>query len=230
VARDRYAQYGAASGLVAVLALFVGFGIFGADIPDFDAPAADWSTFYADNADQVQLGATILGVGLFFFVWFLGSLRAALATAEGGTGRLSSVAFGGGLLGSTFVIIGMSAALAASLRAGPDVDPAITQALNDVNFLTAAPIAGAFTAMFAATAIVGYRHRPFGAPIAGFAALAALGQPFAFAIAFTDDGVWAADGALGLYVPVVTFGISTVLLSLALMRNPSGTPATPAAQ
>jgi hypothetical protein len=32
-----------------------------------------------------------------FFLWFLGSLRAVLRRAEGGVGRLSAVAYGGGL-------------------------------------------------------------------------------------------------------------------------------------
>jgi hypothetical protein len=216
---DKYARYGAAAGILSVILLFVGFGIFGSGIPKLDAPAGDWATFYSDHADRVQFGLTLVGIGLFFYVWFLGTLRSALAAAEGGTGRLASIAFGGGLIAGGFVLVAMAAALAASFRAG-SVDPTLTQALNDLSVLVAAPAAAPFTALFAATAIVGYRYRPVPAAVAGFSALAAIGQPFAFATAFTDSGPFAGDGALGLFVPFATFAIAILTLSVALYRRP----------
>lgn len=225
MSNDRYARYGAATGIIAVVLLVVGFGIFTSGFPDLDAPATEWGTFYADHANRVQFGLTLVGLGLFFYIWFLGSLRSALAAAEGATGRLASVAFGGGLVGGAFLLVGMTAALAASFRAG-SVDPTLTQALNDTSVLVAAPAAGPFTALFAATAIVGYRHGAVPPPVAGLSALAAIGQPFAFGTAFTDSGAFAGDGVLGLFVPFVTFAIAILVLSATLMRSPGGSPAT----
>lgn len=218
MSNDRFARYGAATGILAVILLIVGFSVFAADIPDLDASATDWGTFYSDHANRVQFGLMLVGVGLFFYIWFLGSLRSALAAAEGGTGRLASVAYGGGLVGGAFLLVAMTAAVAASFRAGT-VDPTLTQALNDVSVLVAAPAAGPFAALFAATAIVGYRHGAVPAPVAGLSALAAIGQPFAFGTVFTDSGAFAGDGVLGLWVPFVTFAVGILALSGTLVRQ-----------
>jgi hypothetical protein len=98
---DRFARYGAASGMLAVLLVVGSFlGFILPNAPDLDAPGTDWATYFTDHQSRIQVGVVVLGVGLFFFIWFLGSLRSALATAEGGEGRLASVAFGGGIVRS----------------------------------------------------------------------------------------------------------------------------------
>jgi len=51
----------------------------------------------------------VVGIGIFFYLWFLGSLRSTLAAAEGGAGRLASVAYGAGLVGAAFFIVGLAA-------------------------------------------------------------------------------------------------------------------------
>ena len=64
----RYARYGAASGIIAVILTVVGFLIFGSDIPDSDGRAQQWQSFFVDHQNRIQLGMTIVGVGLLFFV------------------------------------------------------------------------------------------------------------------------------------------------------------------
>jgi hypothetical protein len=221
---DRYARYGAMTGVIAVILFIAGFLIFGADMPGTDATADEWAEFFTDNRDSVQIGVTVASVGLFFLVWFLGSLRSAIATAEGGAGRLASIAFGGGLAGATIFLVAFSATAAAALR--PDeLDPTVTRALNDFALLTGGPAAAAITALFGATAIAGYRHGALPAPVAGFSALAAICQPLAFGVVFTDSGVFAADGVLGLYLPFVTAIIAIVTASVALARRAAPAPA-----
>jgi hypothetical protein len=217
---DRYARYGAATGIIAVVLILVGFFIFSSDIPDTDASAADWASFFTDHQNRIQLGITIVGVGLLFFIWFLGSLRSAIAAAEGGTGRLASIAFGGGLIAVVALLIGLTGAAAAAFR--PDqVDPAVTRALNDFGTVAAAPGAAGFTALFAATAIAGYRHGALPAPVAGFSALAAITQPLGYGVAVTDSGAFASDGVLGLVIPVITFALAMLTASVALARQPT---------
>jgi hypothetical protein len=217
---DRYASYGAATGIIAVVLILVGFFIFGSDLPSTDASAQDWGSFFTDHQNRIQLGITIVGAGLFFFIWFLGSLRSAIAAAEGGTGRLASIAFGGGLIGVVSLLIALTGAAAAAFR--PDqVDPTVTRALNDFGTLAAAPGAAGFTALFAATAIAGYRHGALPAPVAGFSALAAITQPLAYGIAVTDSGAFASDGVLGLVIPVITFSLAILITSVALVRQPT---------
>ena len=223
---DRYARYGALSGLLAALILV---GTFAALIlpnaPDVDASATDWGGYFADHQSRIQVGIVLGSIGLFFFTWFLGSLRAALATAEGGAGRLASVAFAGGIIGIATLLVALGGTAAAAFRPG-EVHPEITQAFNDLGIVAGAPGAAGFTALFAATAIVGYRHRPFPAPVAGFSALAAITQPLAYGVAVTTGGAFAADGILGGFLPILTFLVAMVTLSLALYRQPGAAVAT----
>ena len=214
----RHARYGAATGILSVILILVGFSIFGTDIPDADGSAQQWQSFFVDHQNRIQTAITLVGVGAFFYIWFLGSLRDALAAAEGGTGRLASIAYGAGLITAAFFIVGTTGFAAAAFRPG-EVDPNITRALYDLGALCGAPAAAAFTALFAATAVVGYRHGALPAPVAGLSALGAVGQPFAYATALTDSGAFAADGFFGLWVPFVTFVVAIVAISVTLIRR-----------
>lgn len=212
----QHKQIGAATGIVALILIVVGFFIFSSDIPDADASAQDWGSFFAEHQNRIQTGLTLVGIGVFFYVWFLGSLRDAIAAAEGGTGRLASIAYGGGLVGAAFFVIAISGAAAAAFRP-EEVDPTLTRALNDFGTLAAAPAAAGFTALFAATSVAGYRHGAVPAPVAGISALAAIAQPLAYGVALTDSGAFAPDGVFGLWFPLVGFVVGLLAISGALV-------------
>jgi hypothetical protein len=216
--KGSHARYGAATGILAVILIAVGFGIFSSDIPETDAAAQEWGSFFTDNQDQIQTGLTIVGIGLFFYIWFLGSLRDAIAGAEGGTGRLASIAYGGGLVGAAFFVVAITSGAAAAFRP-EEVDPTLTRGLNDLGTVVGAPAAAGFTALFAATAVAGYRHGALPAPVAGLSALAAITQPLAYGVAMTDTGAFAADGVLGLWVPLATFVVGFLAISGALVSR-----------
>jgi hypothetical protein len=228
VRNDRYASWGALGGLVATILIVGAFaGLVLPNAPDLNDPGTAWAAYFADHRTRIQVGATLLGVGLFFFIWFLGTLRSALASAEGGQGRLASIAFGGGLISVATLLIAVTAGATAALRP-TDLDPNTTRALNDIGVVAAGPGAAGFTALFAATAIAGYRFNAIPAPVAGMSALAAITQPLAYGVAVTDTGVFAADGVLGGFIPVVTFLLAMVPLSIALYRQPTPALATSA--
>ena len=217
---ERYARYGAATGIVFAILIVVGFAIVIPTPPDTDSSAQAFARYFVDHQDAIRAGLTILGVGLFFYIWFLGSLRSALAAAEGGTARLTSIAYGAGLLSAAFFVVALAAGVTAAFRPD-DVDPGVTRALSDVFALVGAPAAAAFTALFAATALVGFRYRALPGWAAGLSAVAAIGQLPAYGIALTTSGVFAADGVLGLFVPVLTFLAGLLAISIALVRNPT---------
>ena len=227
MANDRFARYGAASGIVATILILVGYSIATQDIPDVNADANAWQAFVADNQSDIQTGTTIVAVGLFFFIWFLGSVRSALSAAEGGTGRLTSIAYAGGILTAGFFLIGLTAIQASAFRGGA-ADANVVLGLSDLATVCGAPAAAGFAAFFGATAIVGYRHKAVPAPIAGFSALAAITQPLALGIGVTDHGAFAGDGVLGLWVPFATFVLGILTLSGALVKQ-AGASAPPAA-
>ena len=216
--KGRNARYGAATGILAVVVTVVGYSIFSSDIPDADGSAQQWQSFFTDHQDRIQTGLTIVGVGLFFFIWFLGSIRDAVAGAEGGGGRLASIAHGGGLVGATCLVVALGGYLAAAIHPQA-ADPSVTRALSDFATLIGAPAAAGFTAMFAATAVAGYRHDALPAPVAGIAALAAICQVFAYPTGVTETGAFASDGALGLWVPFVTFMLAILAISGALVSR-----------
>jgi hypothetical protein len=220
MSNDRYARYGAASGILAVILIVGSFiGLVLPNAPDLDAPGTDWAGYFTDHQSRIQVGVIVLGVGLFFFIWFLGSLRSALARAEGGEGRLASVAFAGGIVATVSLLVAATAGAVAALRP-EDLDPNTTRALNDLGVAVGGPGAAGFTALFAATAIVGYRYNAVPAPVAGFSALAAITQPLAYGVAVTDSGAFAGDGFLGGFIPIITFVLAVVALSGALVRQP----------
>ena len=80
--------------------------------------------------------------------------------------------------------------------------------------------------MFAATALVGFRHAALPGWAATVSAIAALGQIPALGAPVTTTGVFAGDGVLGLFVPVLTFVIGLAAISIALVRNPAPSAAT----
>jgi hypothetical protein len=221
---DRYARWGAASGIVAIVLIVVGFFIGTSDLPDIDAPANEWLSFVTDNQSEIQWGTSIVAVGVFFFIWFLGSLRSALRAAEGGTGRLASITFASGVVIAGFFLLVITAIQAAAFRSDASADT--VRGLWDLSTVAGAPAVGAFTAFFAATAIAGYRHNALPAPVAGLSALAAITQPLALGVGVTDSGAFAGDGVLGFWVPFWTLVIGVVALSVTLMRQPTPAGAT----
>lgn len=80
---------------IASMALGVG------DRPQFGSSAESVVAFWSGRGYRVQIVYLILGVALLLFLWFVGSLRAAIARVEGGAGRLAATCFAGGI--GTFV-------------------------------------------------------------------------------------------------------------------------------
>src|SRR5688500_11878501 len=107
VIRDRrWAQWAPVSGIVFVVLFIVGVLLL--NLPDTDDPASKIKSHYDDEGNRAQLiicAYAFVLAGVFFY-WFLGSLRATMLAAEGPPGRLTSIAFGSGLV---FVALMMAA-------------------------------------------------------------------------------------------------------------------------
>jgi hypothetical protein len=87
-----------------------------ADRPEADAAPRVMFAYFADR-DDVILGSFLLALSVVAFMWFLGSLYAALRSAEGGTGRLSTVAYGGGLATAVLMLALPAASVLGALYA-----------------------------------------------------------------------------------------------------------------
>jgi hypothetical protein len=93
----RVERYAPLTGVAAVLLWIVGtFLLENTDRPDEDA-GSNFRDWVQANDTELVVGGIVFGFGVLFFLWFLGSLRARLIEAEGGTGRLSTIAFASGV-------------------------------------------------------------------------------------------------------------------------------------
>jgi hypothetical protein len=104
----------------------------------FDSTDEEITSFFADgDSDGVLLAALFMAAAVVAFMMFLGALRSALRVAEGGTGRMSAVSFGGGVLLAGILLLmnaitfGIAFAVAAE---GIDVDPAAYRLVDSVFF------------------------------------------------------------------------------------------------
>lgn len=126
----RWERMAAASGVVFV-PLFIGAGILigsaGGELVENIDPAIVAQRL-ADNTGQLFAGATLAGLAAAALLWFAGSLRAILRPGEGTAGRLSAVAFGGGVLGAALIVTAaiLSAAAAFDLADHLGLDEAAT--------------------------------------------------------------------------------------------------------
>jgi hypothetical protein len=223
---DRYASYGAASGIAFVVLLLVVLIFFPAP-PDFDASPTEVADYYVDDRDAIQVANIILAAALFFFIWFLGSVRSALRVAEGGTGRLSAVAFGGGLVGAAGILVTLAFSAAAGFRP-EETSEEITRTLHDISFAFAffGGVPG-FLAFFLAAAAVVLRSGALPAGLGWLALLTALFQAVSLGTIFEDSGAFSADGFFG-YAPVVLVLAWVLVASITLVREPLPAPAATA--
>ena len=93
---------------------------------------------YRNEEGSILLGGFLWLLGTFFFFWFLGSLRARLAAAEGGVQRLTALAFGGGVAAAAFGFALPGPDMAAVIADGADLSEQAAVAIRvvgDVFFL-----------------------------------------------------------------------------------------------
>ena len=145
-----------------------------------------------------------------------------------GTPRLPSITLIGGVIGGSCLLVGLAAEAVAAYRP-QGVDPLITRSLNDIFVLVGVAAIPAFTAFFAATAIVLLRSGAFPAWLGWLTAAAAVAQPLTFGALFTKSGAFAGDGALGLFVPLIVsfvtfFALSALITAWARNATQAGNP------
>lgn len=96
-------------------------------VPSDDGSTQEWLAFMTEDPGVWVAYAILIGIGMMAFLWCLASLRSILARAEGGSGRLSTLVFGAGiltvgLLAVSLALIG-AAPIAAEFLAAFEADP-----------------------------------------------------------------------------------------------------------
>jgi hypothetical protein len=156
-----WARYAPLSGLLAVAILVASIIVTGFDSVDSNDSTQKVVEFWADNDSQQVAGAFLGALSLVPLLWFLGSLRSALRTAEGGTGRLSAIAYAGGIVLVAFAVVDSSLQFAVAESVG-DVPAAVTQTLSVLygDFFLGFPVGMGTLLLASALAILRTRALP----------------------------------------------------------------------
>jgi hypothetical protein len=219
------APYGAAAGAAGVL-LFVAGSLVMGDRPGFDADGAEIAASLEENRTRIQLGCALVAAWTPLFVWFLVTVASVAGDAGPGARRAAAVAFGCGLLFAALFLVDVTALAVSALR--PEnmaADPELAVALHDFEWLAMGSASFAMTGVLAAFAAAVLVHRAVWPSWLGWlAAAAALLYLLRAGTLFTTGGAFAADGLVGLYLPVTAaagwFFIASVALTLNLVDRP----------
>jgi hypothetical protein len=218
--KDNYERIGALTGLAAMILLIVGFVIVLPKPPAPDAGPVAFGNFYNNHTNEIRASVAILTVALGFYIWFLGSLSAALRAAIGNP-RLPTVAFGGGIVGAMFFVVALTATATAAYRPG-ETSPDLVRLLNDFGLVSAAPAAAGFFVLLAATGAVILRTSLLPSWLGWISLAGAVANLGAVFVIFTTSGALAADGVVGLFLPIVGFVLPIAALSVVIAQKSSG--------
>jgi hypothetical protein len=201
------------AGLVFVATFVVGFAI-GGGTPDSTDHTGKVVRYWLDHRDRQIAASLVLGIGTLFLIWYAGSLRARLRVAEGGTGRLAAVAFGGALVMAVGIdlLVAMSFAAADTAK---DVPPSVTQTLSVLSNDVFIPLSVGSAALFLAAGLVTVRTRALPGWLGWVAIVVGVAS-------VTPVGFF------GVLVGVVWIAITSVLLYLRPL-DAAGAPPPPAA-
>jgi hypothetical protein len=214
-------RFDAATGIVGVAFFIVGFLLPGTP-PTADDSILKINEFLTDSRDELLAGNFLLAIGSVFFVWWLGSLRSYLRAGEGGEGRLSSAAFGGGLIGIALTLAGAAVFSGLVFKVAKLNDATLNRALFDIGgdlFV----IAGAgLTVLFGAAACSGARSGALPPWLYWLGAVAAPLQLLSVMAIFASSGFFAAGGEMGFIAFAV--GLIWIVAVSVVMIQRDGVP------
>jgi hypothetical protein len=169
----RLERFAPLTGIVAVVLWVVGVIVQeNAELADKNTPEEILAVLQSDT-NTIIAGGVIFAFGVVFFIWFLGSLRSALYTAEGGVGRLSTIAYGSGMLAALSLILQIAPSVQGAFDED-DLSPEAAQALQSVGEAAFGGTEFTLLAMFVAVGLVILRTRVFGAWLGWLSFLIAL--------------------------------------------------------
>lgn len=138
-------------------------GVFLINAFDYNPTAERAAEIFSQNSGRVVLGAILGSISGLTLIWFAGSVYSALHQAEGGTGRLSMIAFGGGVMSGMGLLAGYYTIIyTAGLLAGQTDGISPTQALIMFNlYIILTGLMHGMALLMGASAIVALRTKSF---------------------------------------------------------------------
>jgi hypothetical protein len=157
---DRSERQAALTGITAVALWVSGLVVLEtiADQPGTNTTGALALAYFEHEGDAILAGTFLFMLGAAFFLWFLGTLRARLYIAEGGTRRLTGIGFAGGVVAAASLLF-LGATQAAGVLNKDNLSPQAAQVyrgLGDAFFYATEPAAAV---LLLATGLVVLRTR-----------------------------------------------------------------------
>jgi hypothetical protein len=157
------ARWAALGGIVYVVLFIVGTILLFSGEPDSDAPPAKVITWYSDSGhrDRIAIGWVVAGLGVFFFLWFLSSLRRTVRGHEGEDGFLTALTTIGGAVYATLALAAL--AVNQGIRTMSDdtyhhqVFPGLIHAADDAGYVLHATGGAGASAMIIAASLAAMR-------------------------------------------------------------------------
>ena len=207
----RWERLAPLTGIVFAVLLFASFVIPGTP-PNADDSTHKvvqyWSTHDTENIVAALVGA----VAVVFFIWFASSLRSAIMEAEGGTGRLAAIVYGGAVIVAAGAAVTVGFQFSAADSVG-DVPAAVTQTLSVINIDAFLWFSAGIALFWFASAFATFKTRVLPVWLAWISIVLAI-------VAFTPAAL----------VAVLGFLIWVIIVSVLLyVRQPkAATPTAPA--
>jgi hypothetical protein len=157
------ARWAALGGAAYVVLFVIGVILTVSGEPDSSGPPGKIIAYYSDSGhrDRINIGWLVAGLGIFFFLWFLGALRQAVLRLEGGDGYLATVTTIGGVVYATLSLAAL--AVETGLRTMSDdtyhhqVFPELIHAADDVSWMLHASGGAGIGAMIIAASLAALR-------------------------------------------------------------------------
>jgi hypothetical protein len=196
------ARWASLGGILYVILFIIGVILMFDGEPDSDASPARVIAYYSKSShrDKIAIGWIVAGLGIFFFLWFLGSLRQAVRRNEGGDGYLTVLTTIGGVVYATLAFAAI--AINMGIRTMSDdtyhhtVYPGLIHAADDASYILHATGGAGASAMIIAASLAFMRSgtiRPWAGWLGIVAGILALGSILFFT-----------QAAIGLWILIVS--------------------------
>src|SRR5205809_1269392 len=180
------ARWAPLGGILYVVLFVIGVIVMFDGEPGSDASPAKVIAYYSKSShrDKIAIGWIIAGLGIFFFLWFLSSLRRTVRRLEGDDGFLTGLTTIGGAIYATLAFAGIAVNM--GIRTMSDdtyhhtVYPGLIHAADDAGYILHATGGAGASAMIIAASLAFLRSgvvRPWAGWLgvaAGILALAAI--------------------------------------------------------
>jgi len=216
------ARWASLGGILYVVLFVIGVILMFDGEPSSDASPAKVIAYYSKSShrDKIAIGWIIAGLGIFFFLWFLSSLRRTVRRLEGDDGFLTGLTTIGGAIYATLAFAGIAVNM--GIRTMSDdtyhhtVYPGLIHAADDAGYVLHATGGAGAAAMIIAATLAGMRAGAIPTwagwlgVIAGILALGSI--------------IFLPQAAIGLWILIVSGG----MFIRGMRTGGTGAPAAPA--